>query len=251
MRHRREMADRVFRDRRDAGRTLAGLLQHHANRSDVVVLGLPRGGVPVAYEVAHALVAPLDVFVVRKLGVPRRPELAMGAIASGGVVVVNDEVVRGLRIGPEVVERVAERERRELLRREEAYRDGRPLPGLEGRTVVLVDDGLATGSSMRAAIVALREHRPGRIVVAVPTAPGSTCRELQEVVDEVVCASTPSPFVAVGASYWDFSQTTDEEVRGLLRDTATSRPDAPPGSKPAEGASPPAGTASAVSTEQG
>ena len=251
MRHRREMADRIFRDRRDAGRTLAGLLQHHANRSDVVVLGLPRGGVPVAYEVAHALVAPLDVFVVRKLGVPRRPELAMGAIASGGVVVVNDEVVRGLRIEPEVVERVAERERRELLRREEAYRDGRPMPESAGRTVILVDDGLATGSSMRAAIVALREHRPGRIVVAVPAAPGPTCRELQAVVDEVVCASTPSPFVAVGASYWDFSQTTDEEVRELLRDAATSRPVAPPASGSAEGASPPAGPATAVSTEQG
>lgn len=245
------MADRVFRDRRDAGRTLAGLLQHYRDRSDVVVLGLPRGGVPVAYEVARALGAPLDVFVVRKLGVPRRPELAMGAIASGGVVVVNDDVVRGLGIGPEVVERAAEREGRELLRREEAYRDGRPLPELAGKTAVLVDDGLATGSSMRAAIVALREHRPGRIVVAVPAAPRATCRELEAVVDEVVCASTPSPFVAVGASYWDFSQTMDDEVRELLRDAATSRPDQPPGPDPTGSGDPPTGTVPAASTEQG
>jgi predicted phosphoribosyltransferase len=215
------MADRVFRDRRDAGRTVAGLLQHHRNRPDVVVLGVPRGGVPVAYEVASALDAPLDVFVVRKLGVPWRPELAMGAIASGGVVVINHDVVRGLHIEPAVVARAAEREGRELLRRERAYRDGRQMPDLAGKTAILVDDGLATGSSMRAAIAALREHRPARIVVAVPAAPASTCQDLQTVVDEVVCATTPSPFVAVGASYRDFRQTTDEEVGDLLRTAAT------------------------------
>jgi predicted phosphoribosyltransferase len=214
------MADRVFRDRRDAGRTVAGLLRDHRNRPDVIVLGVPRGGVPVAYEVARALEAPLDIFVVRKLGVPWRPELAMGAIASGEVVVINDEVVRGLHIEPAVVQRAAEREGRELLRRERAYRDGRQMPDLAGKTTILVDDGLATGSSMRAAIAALREHRPARIVVAVPAAPASTCQDLQAVVDEVVCATTPSPFVAVGASYQDFSQTTDEEVRDLLRTAA-------------------------------
>jgi len=156
------MADRVFRDRRDAGRTLAGLLDHYRGEPDVVVLGLPRGGVPVAYEVARALGAPLDVFVVRKLGVPGREEVAMGAIASGGVVVINDDIVRGLRISPDVIQWVAEQEGRELQRREQAYRDGRPMPELAGRTVILVDDGLATGSSMRAAIIALREYQPGR-----------------------------------------------------------------------------------------
>jgi erythromycin esterase-like protein/predicted phosphoribosyltransferase len=218
------MPDRVFRDRRDAGQALAGLLDRYRGRPDVVVLGLPRGGVPVAFEVARALGAPLDVFVVRKLGVPGREELAMGAIASGGVIVINEDVVRGLRVGQDTIERVAEEEGRELLRREQAYRDGRPMPDLTGRTVVLVDDGLATGSSMRAAIIALREHEPGRIVVAVPAAPKSTCEELRALADEVVCATTPSPFLAVGASYWDFTQTTDEEVRDLLRAAATSIP---------------------------
>jgi erythromycin esterase-like protein/predicted phosphoribosyltransferase len=218
------MSDRVFRDRQDAGRTLARLLDHYRGRPDVVVLGLPRGGVPVAYEVARALEAPLDVFVVRKLGVPGREELAMGAIASGGVVVVNDDVVRGLGITPDVIQRVAEEEGRELLRREQAYREGRPMPDLTGKTVILVDDGLATGASMHAAITALRDYQPARIVVAVPAAPKSTCQELEAVVDEVVCATTPSPFLAVGASYWDFGQTTDEEVRDLLRAAATSVP---------------------------
>lgn len=214
--------NRLFRDRRDAGRVLAGLLDHYRGRSDVIVLGLPRGGVPVAYEIAQALGAPLDVFVVRKLGVPSREELAMGAIASGGVVVINDDVVRGLDIAPEVIQRVAEREGRELLRREQAYREGRPMPDLAGKMVILADDGLATGASMRAAIEALRQHRPGRMVVAVPVAPQSTCQELAEIVDEVVCATTPSPFLAVGRSYWDFTQTTDEEVRELLRAAAAA-----------------------------
>jgi erythromycin esterase-like protein/predicted phosphoribosyltransferase len=218
------MPDRLFRDRRDAGQALAGLLEHYRGRPDVVVLGLPRGGVPVAYEVARVLGAPLDVFVIRKLGVPGREELAMGAIASGGVVVVNDDVVRALGITSDVIQRVAEQEGRELLRREQAYRAGRPMPELADKTVILVDDGLATGSSMRAAIIALREHEPGRIVVAVPAAPKSTCQELWAIADEVVCATTPSPFYAVGASYWDFAQTTDEEVRDLLRAAATSAP---------------------------
>ena len=218
------MADRLFRDRSEAGRVLAGLLEHYRGRPDVVVLGLPRGGVPVAYEVATALGGPLDVFLVRKLGAPGHEELAMGAIASGGTLVLNEDVVRGLGVRPEVVQRVAEREGRELLRREQAYRQGRPAPELAGATVIVIDDGLATGASMRAAIQALRQHRPGRIVVAVPAAPESTCRELDALVDEVVCATTPSPFLAVGQSYWDFAQTTDEEVRDFLRAAATARP---------------------------
>ena len=218
------MPDRLFRDRRDAGRALAGLLEHYRGHADVIVLALPRGGVPVAYEVATALGAPLDVFLVRKLGVPGHEEIAMGAIASGGVTVINDDVVRGLGMQPEVIQRVAEREGRELLRREQAYRGDRPMPEVAGRTVILVDDGLATGASMRAAIQALRALRPARIVVAVPAAPRSTCPELAAMVDEVICATTPSPFFAVGQSYWDFSQTTDEEVRDLLRAASTSRP---------------------------
>ena len=218
------MADRLFRDRREAGRVLAGLLEQYRGRPDVIVLGLPRGGVPVAYEVATALGAPLDVFLVRKLGVPGHEEVAMGAIASGGTLVLNDDVVRGLGIGPEVVRQVAEREGRELQRREQAYREGRPAPELAGRTVIVVDDGLATGASMRAAIHGLRQLRPARIVVAVPAAPESTCRDLEALVHEVVCATTPSPFLAVGQSYWDFTQTTDEEVRDLLRAASTARP---------------------------
>jgi erythromycin esterase-like protein/predicted phosphoribosyltransferase len=217
------MPDRLFRDRRDAGRFLAGLLEKYRGRPDALVLGLPRGGVPVAYEVATALGVPLDVFLVRKLGVPGREELAMGAIASGGVVVINDDVVRGLGIAPEVIQQVAEQEGRELLRREQAYREGRPFPEVAGQVVIVVDDGLATGSSMRAAIEALRKLGPARIVVAVPAAPESTCRELTALAEEVVCATTPSPFFAVGNSYWDFTQTTDEEVRDLLRAAPGSR----------------------------
>jgi erythromycin esterase-like protein/predicted phosphoribosyltransferase len=213
---------RLFRDRRDAGRVLASLLQDYRGRDDVLVLALPRGGVPVAYEVATALGAPLDVFAVRKLGVPGREEVAMGAIAGGGVVVLNDDVLRGLSIPPEVVQQVAEREGRELLRRERAYREGRPPLDVAGKAVILVDDGLATGASMRAAIRALRQHRPGRIVVAVPAAPEATCRDLAEMVDDVVCATTPSPFFAVGESYWDFTQTSDDEVRDLLRAAASA-----------------------------
>jgi erythromycin esterase-like protein/predicted phosphoribosyltransferase len=228
------MAERLFDDRRDAGRVLASLLEHYRGRADVVVLALPRGGVPVAYEVARALGAPLDVFLVRKLGLPGHEELAMGAIASGGVVVVNDDVLRGLGVSSEVVQRVAEQESRELRRREAAYRDDRPPPDVAGKVVILVDDGLATGSSMRAAIQALRALKPARIVVAVPAAPASTCRELTAMVDEVVCATTPSPFFAVGNSYWDFTQTTDDEVRDLLRQAASSLPQAVPWRGPTE-----------------
>jgi erythromycin esterase-like protein/predicted phosphoribosyltransferase len=214
------MSERIFRDRRDTGRVLAGLLEQYRDRDNVVVLGLPRGGVPVAYEVAIALDAPLDVFLVRKLGVPGHEELAMGAIASGGVIVLNEDVVIGLAISSDAIREVAERESRELTRREQAYREGRPMPDLSGKIAILVDDGLATGSSMRAAILALRRLEPARIVVAVPAAPSSTCEELRLEVDEVVCATTPSPFFAVGRSYWDFTQTTDEEVRDLLRAAA-------------------------------
>jgi predicted phosphoribosyltransferase len=220
------MPDRLFRDRRDAGRFLAGLLEEYRGRPDVIVLGLPRGGVPAAYEVATALGAPLDVFLVRKLGTAGREELAMGAIASGGVMVINDDVVRGLAIAPEAIQHAAEREGRELVRREQAYREGRPFPAVAGKVVIVVDDGLATGSSMRAAIEALSGLRPARIVVAVPAAPESTCRELAALADEVVCATTPSPFFAVGNSYWDFTQTTDEEVRDLLRAASGSHPPA-------------------------
>ncbi len=212
------MPERLFRDRRDAGRVLAGLLEAYRGRRDAIVLALPRGGVPVGYEVAKALDLPLDVFLVRKLGAPAHEELAMGAIASGGVVIVNDDVIRGLGIRPETVQQVAELEGRELNRREQAYREGRPPPDVAGKVVILVDDGLATGSSMLAAVNALRELGPAQIVVAVPAAPEPTCRQLRAVVDDVVCATTPSPFFAVGSSYWDFTQTTDDEVRQLLKE---------------------------------
>jgi len=217
------MSARLYRDRRDAGRALAGLLERYRGRDDVVVLALPRGGVPVAHEVAAALSAPLDVFVVRKLGVPDHEELAMGAIAAGGAVVVNEDVMRGLRLGRDELRRVAEQEARELRRRERAYREGRPPPDPAGRTVILVDDGLATGSSMLAAVHALRRLGPARIVVAVPAAPESTCRQLRSVADDVVCATTPSPFLAVGQAYEDFTQTSDDEVRQLLRAAAARR----------------------------
>ncbi len=195
---------------------MAGRLSDYAGRGDMLVLALPRGGVPVAFEVARALEAPLDVFLVRKLGVPGREELAMGAIAAAGVRLLNDEVVRRLRIPARVIDRVAAVERAELERREREYRDGRPPPEVAGRTVILVDDGLATGASMRAAVVALRRRDPARIVVAVPIASPATCREFRDLVDQVVCAQTPEPFHAVGHWYVDFSQTNDDEVRELL-----------------------------------
>jgi len=205
-----------FRDRADAGGLLAERLSHYAGRDDVLVLGLPRGGVPVAAEVARALGAPLDVFLVRKLGLPGQEELAMGAIASGGARVLNEELVETLGIPEALIDAVAAREEEELRRRERLYRGERTPPEVEGKTVILVDDGLATGSSMRAAVAALRRRRPARIVVAVPTAPVSTCEELRPEVDELVCARTPQPFYAVGIWYENFNQTTDEEVRRLL-----------------------------------
>jgi predicted phosphoribosyltransferase len=207
----------MFRDRSEAGDVLAGRLGHYAGRHDVLVLALPRGGVPVAARVARALGAPLDVFVVRKLGVPGHEELAMGAIASGGVRVVNEQVVGRLGLGEEDLRRVAEVEARELARRERRYREDRPPPELAGRVVILVDDGLATGSTMRAAVAAARRAGPARVVVAVPTAPASTCQRLAEEADEVICATTPRPFRAVGYSYRSFPQTSDEEVRAILR----------------------------------
>jgi len=206
----------AFRDRRDAGRRLAEQLSAYRNRSDVTVLALPRGGVPVGYEVARALDAPLDVFVVRKLGVPGYDEVAMGAIATGGVRVLNDDLIAQVAIPADVVDAVAERERAELMRRERLYRGGRPSPDVRGRTVILVDDGLATGATMMAAIEALRKLEPGRIVVAVPIASRDACEEMRRQADEVVCARTPEPFHAVGRWYEDFSQTSDAEVRELL-----------------------------------
>lgn len=212
---------RVFRDRREAGRVLAQMLGAYRERKGVIVLGLPRGGIPVAWEVAAALGAPLDAFVVRKLGAPGHEEFAVGALASGGRVVVNDDVVRALRITPQQLRDVAEREGRELIRREAAYRGGRLPLEFAGKTVILVDDGLATGASMFAAVQALREMNPAEIVIAVPAAPESTCREFAGIVDDVVCASMPTPFLAVGESFWDFRQTTDEEVRTLLATPTT------------------------------
>ena len=214
--------ERVFGDRREAGRVLAGHLSRYRSDATAVVLGLPRGGVPVAYEVANAIGAPLDVFVVRKLGVPGQEELAMGAIASGGVIVLNDDIVQSLRIPADVIRRVAQLEERELTRQEHRYRAERPTLELRGRTSILVDDGLATGATMLAAIQALRQLAPARIVVAVPVAPPSTCRELQGVADEVICATTREPFRAVGLAYRDFAQTSDEEVSELLSSATAS-----------------------------
>jgi erythromycin esterase-like protein/predicted phosphoribosyltransferase len=211
----------LFRDRREAGRLLAEKLAAYANRPDVLVLALPRGGVPVAYEVARALGAPLDVFVVRKLGVPGYEELAMGAVATGGVRVLNDQLIERLGIPEPMIDAVAARERQELARRERLYRSGRPPPDVSGRTVILVDDGLATGATMHAAIQALRQQNPGRIVVAVPTASPDTCEEMKAKADDVICAITPEPFQAVGRWYRDFSQTTDEEVGALLARAST------------------------------
>jgi erythromycin esterase-like protein/predicted phosphoribosyltransferase len=207
---------RLFRDRREAGRLLAGKLAAYANRPGVLVLALPRGGVPVAYEVARSLNAPLDIFVVRKLGVPGYEELAMGAIATGGVRLLNDQLVERLGIPDHMIDAVAEREQRELARRERLYRGGRPSLDVRGRTVILVDDGLATGATMHAAIAATRKLQPARIVVGVPTASPETCEEMRAEADEVICAITPEPFHAVGRWYQDFSQTSDEEVRQLL-----------------------------------
>lgn len=207
---------RRFHDRRDAGRRLAALLDSYAGRPDVIVLALPRGGIPVGYEVARALGAPLDVFVVRKLGVPGFEELALGALASGGARVVNDDVVRMYRISEELLDDVTRMEQAELERREHQYRGDRPFPELAGKTIILVDDGLATGATMRAAVAAVREKAPARVVVAVPVSAAETCAAFRGIADEIVCALTPEAFHAVGLWYEDFSQTTDDEVRDLL-----------------------------------
>jgi putative phosphoribosyl transferase len=213
----------AFPDRAEAGRFLATKLSKYSGRDDVIVLGLPRGGVPVAYEVARALRVPLDVFIVRKLGVPGFEELAVGAIASGGVRVLNEDVARALPNANEIIEAVTKRETAELERREQEYRDGRPAPDLQGKTVILIDDGLATGATMRAAVKALRQRGAAKIVVAVPVGPPDTCREFEDEADEVVCASAPEFFQAVGQYYEDFSQTSDEEVRDLLARGAQTR----------------------------
>jgi predicted phosphoribosyltransferase len=208
--------DQRYSNRREAGRYLGELLEKYAGRDDVVVLALPRGGVPVAYEVARVLGAPLDVFTVRKLGVPGNPELAMGAIATGGVVVLDQRLIQLLGIDQSQVKQAVAAEMRELGRREAAYRGSRGPPDLTGKTVILVDDGLATGSTMRAAVLAIRELHPARIVVAVPVAAEETCDAFRDVVDEIVCGVTPRPFHAVGLWYDDFTQTSDHEVRELL-----------------------------------
>lgn len=214
-----------FHDRADAGRRLAAVLHQYAGRPDVRVLALPRGGVPVAYEVSRALGVPLDIFLVRKLGLPGHEEFAMGAIASDGVVVLDNEVIRALHVDRASLDSVIARERRELERREIAYRGVRPRTDIRGCTVIVVDDGLATGSTMRAAVLALRREQPQRIVVAVPVAAPETCRSFrqgEDAADEVVCLVTPEPFQAVGLWYDVFEQTSDDEVRALLSQAASN-----------------------------
>ncbi len=210
--------ERGFRDRTEAGRLLADKLRGYSNRSDVIVLALPRGGVPVGFEIAKALKAPLDVLVVRKLGVPDQVELAMGAIASGGIRVLNEELLNYYPIPDEVIEEVTEREREELRWRERAYRGDRPVSEVQGRTVILVDDGMATGTTMRSAIEAVKRRQPSEIVIAVPVAATSICEEFQRIKNHVVftCLTTPEPFIAVGLWYDHFPQLTDKEVRDLL-----------------------------------
>jgi predicted phosphoribosyltransferase len=217
--------ERAFPNRAEAGRLLGERLQKYAGRNDVIVLGLPRGGVPVAYEVAQRLGIPLDVFIVRKLGVPGFEELAAGAIASGGVRVLNEDVLRALPNADEIIESVTAKETAELERREKSYRDYRPAPELRDRVVILVDDGLATGATMHAAVKALRQRDVAKIVVAVPVGPPDTCREFQDEADETICATAPEFFQAVGQYYEDFSQTSDEEVRELLARAAQKASD--------------------------
>ncbi|MBE9200688.1 MULTISPECIES: phosphoribosyltransferase [unclassified Nodularia (in: cyanobacteria)] len=212
----------LFKNRTIAGQVLSRKLANYANRSDVIVLGLPRGGVPVAFEVAKALNVPLDVLVARKLGVPDQEELAMGAIASGGVRIINEHIVNLVNISEETIARVAAQEERELERREHLYRGDRPFLDLEGRTVILVDDGLATGATMWAAVASVRRQHPAKTVIAVPVAASATCHELQTAVDEILCAATPDPFYSVGLWYEDFPQTTDDQVRELLAKAETS-----------------------------
>ncbi len=206
----------IFKDRKDAGRILAREISHLEGRENMVVLALPRGGVPVGFEVAQKLDAPLDVFIVRKLGVPGHEELAMGAIASGGVIVLNDEVIWRLNIPQQIIDEVAREERRELERREQAYRADRLAVNVRDKIAILVDDGLATGASMKAAVQGLKVRQPARIIVAVPVAAPETCASFRDLVDRIVCVETPEPFFGVGAWYEDFSQTSDEEVRDLL-----------------------------------
>jgi len=213
-----------YHDRTEAGRVLASMLIAYTNCKDVLVLALPRGGVPVAYEVARILHVPLDVFLVRKLGVPGHEELAMGAIATGGIRVINEDVVRSLHIPPHVLDAVAFREERELERRERLYRDNRPLPVVRDQTVILIDDGLATGATMRAAVQALRVQAPDKIVVAVPVAAYVVYHQFRAEVDEIICAQTPEIFYGVGWWYEDFSQTSDQEVRELLSLSARENP---------------------------
>jgi putative phosphoribosyl transferase len=208
----------IFRDRVHAGKTLADRAARTVRDPGSLVLALPRGGVPVGFEVARVLQADLDVFLVRKLGLPSQEELAIGAIASGGVRVLNESLIRDLQLPQNLIDHITVREEHELQRREDLYRQGRPAQPVHGRTVVLVDDGLATGASMKAATQALRLQEPKRIVVAVPVAAEETCDEFRKYVDEVVCAYTPAPFLAVGVWYEDFSQTSDDEVQRLLRD---------------------------------
>lgn len=218
------MTEQRFRDRTEAGQLLASRLVAYAQRADVLVLALPRGGVPVAFEIARALHTPLDVVIVRKLGVPGHSELALGAIASGGTRVVNEEVVQILRIPETVISQVTAREQREMERRERLYRGERSAYEVRGRTVILVDDGMATGASMRAAVTAVRQRQPARIVIAVPVAAPATCEELEALVDELVCVSKPEAFLAVGLWYEHFTQTTDEEVHDLLAQAAEAFP---------------------------
>ncbi len=213
-----------FKDRFEAGRVLAGELSMYSGRDDVIVLALPRGGVPVAFEVATALNAPMDIFTVRKLGLPGNEELAMGAVASGGVRIVNEEVVRMYRVPGSSIDEAARRELLELERRERAYRGGRSIPELSNRTVILVDDGIATGTTMRAAVIALRRYKPAHIAIAVPTGPPDICEEFRKDADQVICATTPEPFWAVGAWYEDFTQTPDQEVRRLLDEASGKLP---------------------------
>ncbi len=207
----------LFKDRYDAGRKLSAELTGF-RENNPILLGLPRGGVPVAYEAAKNLGADLDIFLVRKIGVPGREELAMGAIASGGVRVLNDNVINILNISEDSIEEASQKEKEELQRREKIYRDNRPFPSLENKTAILIDDGLATGASMRAAIKALKRHSPKKVIVAVPTASKDTCNEIKADVDEIICAFTPAVFRGVGEWYDDFSQTTDQEVIDLLED---------------------------------
>ena len=216
----------LFDDRRDAGVALAAELTRYRGRDDVVILALPRGGVPVAYEVARSLGAPLDVMIVRKLGVPGQEELALGALASGGLRVLNHGIIRALGIDEDDIEAVARREQHEIERRERAYRGDRPPPELAGRVVIVIDDGIATGATMRAAVAALRQREPARLIVAVPTAASDSCDRLRHEADEVVCLATPEPYIAVGRWYRHFDQTSDGEVRELLAKAARPAGDA-------------------------